>query len=253
MPRPKRKQRRLPRWRRSRRATQTKIVAIVDTNVLLDLLSCHDVIAAREQPRADAWYRFDRAAYGLRLAIHFHEIRATTLSAGDEVLFVSTKLVPTEATDLMGWYRYLWLFFTKPKLLCGWRAQSGSTKGKGNAVDDALIDFAKKYSCPLISNEGINSEGLIAKNRLRSRAADGGVTVMTPEEVCRGKRLSHTALQRFLNRFIEVGPSFDRQHKWYEAGQHRLAEVHDYYGKLLVGTEPEAVADRAARVSTGVS
>jgi hypothetical protein len=227
----------------------------VDTNVLIDLMLCNDVVDAlieaqnkSSEVNAKAFYRFDRAAFALRMAIYFHETRAITVSDGGEVLRKSTQLVAPDAIDIAGWYRHLWLSFSKPLLLRGWRIASDSTDAKGSVIDDALIAHAKAYNRPLISNEGMGHNGPTGRTGIRTKAREAGVTVMTAEQFCRGK-LSRTRWKRFLREFKRLGPSVYNGHAAHALAQRQLAALYKYYAALLLGTEPDAIVDRVVRRS----
>jgi hypothetical protein len=179
-----------------------KVAAVVDTNAMMDLVSCHDVIDALKKSERDAWFRFGRAAYALRMAIHFHETRAITFSAGREALDITVYRVPPDVNDIKTWYVRAWFQFVQPKLLHQWTIKPAAISGKGNEVDDGLVELARQLGCLLISNEGIGPGGPNGnKDGIRAKAALASVRVMTTEEFCRSSRLSRTRVKRYVRAF----------------------------------------------------
>src|SRR5882672_3522736 len=79
-------------------------IAVIDTNVFLDITSCHDFTRGpmeRITTTGDAvfqdddfWYRAMRARDGLLLAIHLDAIGAATLQSHGEALEMLEGLVP---------------------------------------------------------------------------------------------------------------------------------------------------------------
>jgi hypothetical protein len=232
------------------RDVRKKPTAIVDTNTVLNVISCHDLIDPDQKTERYAWYRLDRAAYGLRMAIYFHETNAFTLSAGDETLDLATRLVPPEDNDIAGWYLRLWFYFTHRKLLRRWNTGSAAVSGTGSRVDAALMDLAREHACPLITNEGIGPDGPTARKGIRTAAALTPVQVMTSEEFCGRFPLSRTRMKRFLREFARLGPHFYRGHRLYFDLQRFMRDVHTFYVGLLLGSEPSAVAERRRREAT---
>lgn len=238
------------------------IKAIVDTCALLDVVSCHDVLSASGSVESaedifsdasrKAWYRFERAGYGIRMAIHFHDTRSVTVSAGDEALQKALEQVPPERNDLASWFVRSWVNFTKPKLLRNWHIGAPTIGKKGTAVDDALLEVARENECPLITNEGVGHNGPTGRDSLREKAIAAGVRVMTTEEFARSHPLSRTRLKRFMRDFRAAGPRMYRGHRLYDNVQHHMAGLHDYYLKLLYGTDPGEVAERAERLRSAV-
>jgi hypothetical protein len=226
------------------------LVAIVDTNVLHDILSAVDVLRNINKPEPEALYRLSRAGFGLRLAIYFDAIGAVTLSAGDELMRLATQLVPpTDATEEAA-YLHMWVTLIKPKVLRRWRIASASIEGTGTRIDDELIALAKRFGRPLITNEGVGHEGPTGNKRsIRAKCAALGVEVLTQEEFCirHPLSLSNTKAKRFVNEVQRLGPSYMNGHPAYAAAQHHVGGAFVYFQNLLFGTEPEAVAERAER------
>lgn len=224
-----------------------KVAAVVDTNAMVDLVSCHDVIAALKRSEHHAFFRFERATYALRMAIHFHEAHAVTFSAGAEALYLTVQRAPPDVNDVRSWYVRTWFQFVQPRLLPQWTIRSAAISGKGNDVDDALVELARQLGCLLISNEGVGPDGPTGRHGVRPKAAKAGVRVMTTEEFCRTARLSRTRMKRYLSSFRTLGPRFSRGHRLYNDVQRFLSNLFDYHQKLLYGTEAEAIAERRER------
>lgn len=186
-----------------------QIIAVVDTNLLLDLWSCHDMWAAYEkEPHGDTpahLYRRVRAREALLLAMHLHRIKAGTWSLRTEAIDLLRKNVPTHASrEFKTHFTTLFSHFVMSEILQDW--SPGVDDGavvRGDAADDALVAYAKEHGLPLISNEGLATTGQIVekKDGLRDKARRGGIVVFTPEEYRRGKIEDAQAIEHFLQQF----------------------------------------------------
>lgn len=95
-----------------------KIVAVVDTNVLVEVHSVHDVTDARPRDEAKRWAN---ARDSLLLAIHFHETRATTYSIHEIAEVMQARVPPTVRTP-EGLFAGLVAHFVADRVLNGWNS-----------------------------------------------------------------------------------------------------------------------------------
>ena len=96
------------------------LLAVVDTNVILDVVSLHDLSQTYERLGADgvdtpdAVYRRSRARESLLLAIYFHKAKAVTYSLHSEpVAILTTKVDPTSEDALETHYTKLFIHFVR--------------------------------------------------------------------------------------------------------------------------------------------
>ena len=206
-------------------------IAVVDTNVMLDVYSCHDLSGQYDKGEdvagPNATYRRARARESLLLAIYLHSIRATTYGLHHEVPRMLTQMVDPESSKTLETnFTTLFLHFVKDEVLSGWDARCVIDWDKGDAndagedgfswwdqglkgddADDRLLLLAKETQVPLITNEGFGVKGV--KNRkLRKRAKAEGVVVFTPEEFYRGKLDEDAETRAFLKSFANRAPRY---------------------------------------------
>jgi hypothetical protein len=228
----------------SRKDTQSaSFVAVLDTNVFLDIFSCHDLIstfnAAHARCGEDAMrdpaaaYRLARARDSLLLAILLHDLRATTLGLHAESIELLTLRAPstrggeTPESDFVMFF----LHFVMDHLLEGWTHTVDSIPANvsSNAADRFLIAAAKEHGVPLITNEGYSKAG-IANKKMRALASDEGVAAFSPREFISGEIDEISASASFLARFCEEAPGHFRDHD-----QEGLTWIEGYYRMILLG------------------
>ncbi|HEX7602584.1 MAG TPA: hypothetical protein VF316_13300, partial [Polyangiaceae bacterium] len=170
-------------------------VAVVDTNVLLDIFSCHNVTSMYEKVGVEgvdsppAVYRRARARESLLLAICFHKVGARTYSLHSEPILMLTKNVdPHDDTNFETHYAKIFANFVSPRVPAGWQPLMSDTPSHeaGNAADGAIVEFAKKKGLPLITNEGFTETGY-SEGKIAKRAKAGGVSVFFPKDFCLGR------------------------------------------------------------------
>jgi hypothetical protein len=145
----------------------TTIVAVVDTNVLLDLYSMHDAaIAAKKEPEL-LDYRFRRAGHTLRLAIYLDRTRSTTWGLGYELLEQLASVSPPSAGIVgpaavnLAVTRTV-IHLVREMLIPGWTELVSKPEEciRGNAADTRLVADAERLSVPIITNEGNSHRGI---------------------------------------------------------------------------------------------
>jgi hypothetical protein len=166
------------------------VYAVTDTNVLLDVHSCHDLTTAYNDAYArlgkaavddlTVVYRRARARESLLLGMHLNRVKATTYSLHFEPVDLLTKRAPPAAggATMESDFTNMFLHFVKDYVLPDWNmimpTQPG-TEAKNDA-DKAYIDYAKQHGLPLITNEGYGQNGLVDE-KMRKLAKDAGVAV----------------------------------------------------------------------------
>jgi hypothetical protein len=197
------------------------VVAVVDTNVMIDLHSCHDhtrvlhpalsEVGDAAWLKTDVWYRGTRARDAVLLAIYLDQIKATTWGSHGEFVEKLAKIVPPapEKDGGQDWeldFATNVIHFVREFLLANWtHAMPLPAEGeRGNAADKWLVAEALRLNVPLISNEGLRIDGSIdqAKN-IRKLATGAGITVVTPRDFFNGRIDEVAAADAFQVRFIE--------------------------------------------------
>jgi hypothetical protein len=188
----------------------SEVVAVVDTNVLLDLHSCHDLVHSYDKSGGpetpETTYRRKRAKEGLTLAIYLHETRATTWSVASEPVARMLANVDPNAGDTLE-FHYAMLFsnYVLPHVLHGWAPGMPPTPDPamtGNRADAALVAYAQQHGKPLITNEGISHSGTRNTDKwLLKRARAAGVQIFSPEDFYQGKINVRRAARRFIAAF----------------------------------------------------
>jgi hypothetical protein len=231
------------------RFEDSDVVAILDANVFVDLISCRDLLHDHLGDEAKHLYRWRRAGEALRLAIHLHEAQALTLSPTHEIMRVMGKHAPPDEKGLETEYVKAWIYFVLPRLLRKWRVgnlpDSIPTDLIGSRVDDALVSLAVQYGRPIISNEGYghkNPDVLDPNKHLLKQARAAGVQVVRPNEFFAG-RLKRSDIERFMIRFFDRGPSFHKGNADYEDGQKLVRDIYNFYRALLNGTRDPGEVD----------
>lgn len=233
----------------------SELVAVLDTNVVLDIFSCHDVSTLYDRlgdaPSAVAHpaavYRRARARESLLLAIYFNATRAKTYSAHEPAIIV--RLVDPDAVDTIeNHFTTLVAHFVKDTLLPDWQSlyRTEPDEGHGSAVDRFLLSFAEQYNLPLITNEGFTETG-VQDLRLRALARERGVAVCTPSEFYRDHIDEQKAARNFIAAFRTAAPDYIQRHAKPEIVRKSLVIMAGYYRHILFG-ETEGLED-AVQVS----
>jgi hypothetical protein len=175
---------------------QPKFVAVVDTNVILDTHSVHDVMGAYDKRFSDRdapelVFRRGRARESLLAMIYLNKIKATTFSLHSELLDQLTKVAPPDATPgtvFEADFTRMFIWFVKDYVLPDWDSQVATKPGgeRANAADAALVEAAKEFGVPLITNEGFTKDGY-GEGKIGKRASVAGVTWYHPRKYPRGR------------------------------------------------------------------
>ena len=237
---------------------------VLDTNVLLDILSWHDLMATANRAYAErgdnamldpaVTYRLARARESTLLAIHLNRTKATTYNLlGESVRLMLQQAPPiTEGSSPVGAFVHVALHFVKDYLLPDWTMSGDpfsiddtadqtldALPGNyvGSAADRALLEYAKARGIPLVTNEGNTPRGL-ELIRLRKLAIDQGVQVYSPRELYEGHLAEAEEIDAFIGHFEDEAPRFLRDRPLERAGD-AMAEMLDYslgyYRMILLG------------------
>jgi hypothetical protein len=216
--------------------------AVVDTNVILDIFSCHDLDATYTRLGAaaaiddrNARYRRARVRGSMLLAMYLNASRATTYSLHAEaVAKLTEKAPPKDTTSFLPAFTTEIVHFIKDRLFSEWVA--GTSKepetARGDAADELLIAKAKYFGVPVITNEGFKPSGIVDE-KMRALAKGAGVVAVTPEEFYAGKLDEATAIADFLARFRQFAP--DRIRTGRKHVPRLLSTVFGYYQHVLLG------------------
>jgi hypothetical protein len=227
------------------------VYAVTDTNVLLDVHSCHDLTTAYNDAYArlgkaavddlTVVYRRARARESLLLGMHLNRVKATTYSLHFEPVDLLTKRAPPAAggATMESDFTNMFLHFVKDYVLPDWNmimpTQPG-TEAKNDA-DKAYIDYAKQHGLPLITNEGYGQNGLVDE-KMRKLAKDAGVAVYAPREFYQGQIDEAAEIEAFLQRFKEQVPVYMDVRKKL-LGEDKIGAVltwvYGYYRMILLG------------------
>lgn len=195
----------------------------MDTNVFLDIHSCHDVTrdfdrlhceigdAAVDDPKIV--YRRARARESMLFALYLHKSKGTTMSLHHEAIELLLQCAPPARRDaqMEGDFTRVFAHFTKPFCLRGWNPVVTKEHGevRRNAADRAHVALAKSRAIPLVTNEGASEDGSIDESKLiRVEARAAGVTVLTPRQAIEGLINEQQEIESFLARFRERAPNY---------------------------------------------
>lgn len=193
----------------------SQCTCVIDTNVLLELYSIHDVSQLYDRLHAahgdaaeflpEVSYRRTRAAEALQLAVALHETSATTFVLVNEGIRLLTARVPPAVRTVELIYTQLFVQYVKDYALSNWRIATDEEldlTARREECDDLLLGIAHTNGIPLITNEGNSPSGIDDGRGLRGRGRAQGVAVFTPGEYVRQLQLNMPpAIRAFADRF----------------------------------------------------
>lgn len=202
-----------------------KPLAVIDTNVFVEIHSCHDLRrdferlhaklgnAAIEHP--DITLRMQRARESAVLAMYFHSIGAHTYSLRGEAIDMLQQLAPPApgGTSMDSDFTMVFAHFVLDYVLNDWKSIADEVPEtvSDDAADLLLIDYAKANDLPIITAEGYTRDGIVDDNKkrnMRARCKAAGVSVYAPREFYAGKIEPDEAIERFLERFAARVPEW---------------------------------------------
>jgi hypothetical protein len=246
----------------SSQETPPNAVAIVDTNVFLDIYSCHDAIIAYNSVYAEVGrvavdhpkvvYRRARARESLLLALHLNKIGASTFTLQSEAMDKLELNAPPTAVGGVRWetdFTSFMIHFMKDYLLASWTPYFATPKAgweefvsddllspelrtprhpelttpTGTNADTFHIACAKEHGIPLITNEGFSETGY-KPGKIVRRAAREGVRGLLPRDFYAGHINEADEIDAFLNRFRDEAPKYLDAH-WQKHGKDAADEV----------------------------
>lgn len=219
------------------------LTAVVDTNVVLDVFSTHDLSREYEDigitglTSLDATYRRARARESLLFAIFLNEIGASTYSLHSELLAKIQDCVDPSAQDSLETHVTTSVtHFVKPYLLDRWKGciAPGPDELSKTDADRELVRFATEHGLPLITNEGFGPHG-VSNIKLRKRAQKAGVDVFTPRQFYDGKLEENVAIEGFLSAFREARPEYLAKHPKPQIASTSLDVLFGLYHHVLLG------------------
>jgi hypothetical protein len=237
-----------------------RYVAIVDTNVLVDLYTPTDLLKTYGSSKwegvdsTDSVYRRSRARESLLFALYLHESRATTLSLHDEPIAKLIERVPPRPDEIEGAlpsiapvpreptgetvfasnFLRVFLHFVKSTLLSRWDDKSSLEAGaqSGNRADVALLWMAYGHGSTLVTNEGNASTSRPNSRSLRAKGERVGVRVKTPLEFVPPTFDFDRAIDRFFAALYAKAPAYIAGD---DVTEEFMAYMSGYYRHVLLG------------------
>lgn len=200
-----------------------RLTAFLDSNVLIDAHSIHNITATPSGDLAANEMRVARARDALLLSICFYEMRALTYSLY-ESLAKTVELVPPGRETAETHYTTCVIHFVRPVALARWDLRyPNDVDPRKSEADRFLVDRAVEFGKPLITHDG----GMTRKARAR------GVDVFTPAQFCAGRMNEMKAVRRFLWRYRTSMRPFARKMKHAEEWATLLGDIYEAYAGLL--------------------
>jgi hypothetical protein len=203
------------------------IALVLDTNVMKEILSIHDLsreiktagggAAALQSHKVS--HRIARAKYSTLLG-WVCSVRAwNTLSLLDEMLEVLVRDVPPEERQAVNTAAtQILIHFVKELILRKWTLATDTDVPKtirADEADDTLVSLAAREGVPLISNEGNSPDGIRDTNargkpNIRAKAKTAGVLVFTPEQYLQRESIVvNLEARNFLRAYQTQRTSYD--------------------------------------------
>ena len=241
---------------------QLKPVAVIDTNVIANIVTCMDAVNHSARPGwsvDSATSRADRAKarQATILSWHLHEISAETFSLHEARWLIFNRVSPDALADDKTHFTIIWAHYVKDRLLPAWRMTdpaleepefSGSDaevlaelkrrwdlEPKGDDADQLYVDRARSFGVPLITFEGLRDSGQIDhRSGIRLKAADAGVTVLTPAEFYTGRDENQTC-DTFYGRWVDGAADYINSARHPDVTRDSMATFDGYYRYILYG------------------
>jgi hypothetical protein len=220
-----------------------KPIAVLDTNVVLEAISCVDLVKLyNNQPDIDplspeATLRRQKARESLLLSIYLNSIKATTYSIFESMRIAVREVDPNANGEFENHMMIIWLYYVKDKVLPDWVMTSpsdGEGEPTGNRADALLVERAKEHGVSLISHEGVSVAGIDPKSGIRRKAAAAGVTIVTPKEFY-GDMDEHQQSEDFMQRYGSGAEAHVRTGSHPELMRESMLWLQGYYRHILHG------------------
>jgi hypothetical protein len=223
--------------------TFTKPLAVIDSNVLLEVVSTHDLARLYNAPSNTdpagevATLRRQRARESLLLAVHLNRIKAATYSIFEPFRIVLKKVDPSASDNFEYHAITIWAHYIKDRVLPGWamlNPSNGDDEPQGSHADSLLVERAKEYGVPLISHEGASLSGVDHGSGIRKKAVRSGVQVMTAREFY-GKADEAFLSESFMQRYAEGADAYIRTVAHPKVMRDSMLWLQGYYRHILYG------------------
>ncbi len=254
--------------------TLSKPVAVIDTNVIVDLYSWHDFndhfehiityASSDNVPVNDpkSRMRVSRAREALLLAIYLHKTEVTTFSLSESVKLVERvskldrkgkPLDPDERIRREAFTKtFLW--FVREQLLVGWKDTMHRSESKGSEADRELLAYAKVHSLPLITNEGFTPLGVNKKSPMQKLAKVHGIEIIKAADFYDGEMDVGKEAMTFFRRFRAEAPKYIEAYLGkYPEGERAIRQIFrdlDRYYYLLLSADPNAPEPKPMKLLT---
>lgn len=200
----------------------TPIVAVVDSNVIIDLHSIHNIVQATRDAKDE---RFERLRNATLLAMCFHRHRARTYGIREAVEVLREK-VPPDVVAPETHFTTGVIHFVMDNVVPGWLSEADIEHNpRGTPADHFLLEAARKSECPIITCE----------KKLHRVARETGVESFTPAEYWQGRIDKERETRKFLARFRSRAGPFARTMEHGRNWGVLLDMMYDFYVAVLLG------------------
>lgn len=220
-------------------------IAILDTNVLIDVLSCHDVLDAyfmKTSFDADMIYRRARVRESLVLLEYLHRLKARTFSLYYEPWKVLVRAVPPERHDMRRTFIFIAIHYLFENLWRDWQTVvadvDASQEPSGTSADRVLVALAQAHRLPVITNEGYGRAGTRDDTKAMCRLArKAGVQLLTPADFWHNRIDPTEASHLILRKFRKRAGFFSKKQADPERAANALGQVFDYLRFILLSEQ----------------
>jgi hypothetical protein len=221
--------------------------AVLDTNVMLDAYSVHDIMGAYDKQHTDldapelVWRRA-RARESLLALIYLNRMGWQTWGLHSELFTQLERVAPpgaTAGTSFESDFTNMVIWYVRDHVLTRWEHHLPKKPGveKGNAADQALVDKAKELGVPLITNEGFSQAGY-SEGGIGKRAGKAGVKWYHPRAFYEGRIDEVKEIDNFIDRLRVEAPKYLAEH-WRRHGKDESDEFLRFmiasYRHILLG------------------
>ncbi len=230
------------------------ITVVLDTNVFLDIHSCHDLLQdveklASELGNADKAFdhekvrlRLCRARESALLAIYLDKTGTSTWSLREAVTMLLVRAPPKGGGETMtSDFTTRFLHYVKDFLLPDWNPyvpeDETAEQPTADAADLALLHYAEVHSLPIVTNEGVYPSALRDTKRgsMRRRGPLRGVRVYAPRQFYGEHMDMDVEIDAFLNRFKSRAQEYVQARGIKDKVHEVLVWIHGYYLMIFRG------------------
>jgi hypothetical protein len=226
------------------------IRALIDSNVMLEIVSCVDMSKAYNESGLDpegpeATLRRQKARESLLLSMYLNKTSARTFSLFEATRITVREVAPQATGTFANHAMVIWAHYIKDAVLPDWEIlcpSDGNGEPAGNRADALLVKLACDYDVPLISHEGITVNGVDPKSGIRKKSRAAGVRIVTPREFYGDmNELLESAL--FMQRYGRGAEDWARASANPDVMRESMLWFQGYYDHILYGrtrgrTEP---------------